>query len=42
MLRKQREVRRERRKELREAVREHGTENLLQRARAHIAAQREA
>jgi hypothetical protein len=41
VLRKQRETRRERRKALREAVREHGTENLLQRARAHVAAQRE-
>ncbi len=40
MLREQWEVRRARRKALREAVREHGTEDLLQRARAHVAAQR--
>jgi hypothetical protein len=42
VLREQREVHRKRHKALKEAVREHGTEDLLLRARAHVAAQRAA
>jgi len=42
VLKEQREVHRKRHKALKEAVREHGSENLLQRARAHVAAQRAA
>ena len=42
VLREQREVHRKRHKALKEAVREHGTEDLLLRARVHVAAQRTA